>query len=140
MNEIKSLPNLRKKDIIGKKGSIGLLTLSPVNKEKKKPKKNTRNIQNIQEIRQLERHNHTLSLPHIASVPSMKSFVSKGKRKKSNERSAKDIYKYYLDKDDNEVDLSDKNIEKILKQKKIPKNRLKLYDLYNINQNFEKKN
>ena len=139
MNEIKSLPNLRKKDTIGKKGSIGLLTLSPVNKEKKKPKKNTRNIQNIQEIRQLERHNHTLSLPHIASVPSMKSFVSKGKRKKSNERSAKDIYKYYLDKDDNEVDLSDKNIEKILKQKKIPKNRLKLYDLYNINQNFEKK-
>ena len=132
MNEIKSLPNLRKKDTIGKKGSISLLTLSPVNKEKKKPKKNTRNIQNIQEIRQLERHNHTLSLPHIASVPSMKSFVSKGKRKKSNERSAKDIYKYYLDKDDNEVDLSDKNIEKILKQKKIPKNRLKLYDLYNI--------
>ena len=143
MNEIKSLPNLRKKDTIGKKGSIGLLTLSPVNKEKKKPKKNTRNIQNIQEIRQLERHNHTLSLPHIASVPSMKSFVSKGKRKKSNERSAKDIYKYYLDKDDNEVTLqevlenSDRNIEDIVdlklkikllydKMRKILKSREKL--------------
>ena len=95
------------------------------------------NLQNIQKIRELERHNHTLSLPQIASVPSMREFGSK--KKKYNERSAKDIYQYYLDKDDNEVDLDEKNIEKILKQKKIPKNKLKLYDLYNINQNFVKK-
>lgn len=139
MNEIKSLPNIFKKETIRKKESMGLLTLSPLSKERKKPKKHLRNLQNIQEIRELERHNHTLSLPHIASVPSMKSFVVKGKRKIYNQRSAKDIYQYYLDKDDNEVDLSEKNIEKILKQKKIPKNQLKLYDLYNINQNFEKK-
>ena len=132
MNEINSMPNLKK----NKKRSQGLLTLLPSAK-KKYNKKSIRNLQNIQKIRELERHNHTLSLPQIASVPSMRAFGSK--KKKYNERSAKDIYQYYLDKDDNEVDLDEKNIEKILKQKKIPKNKLKLYDLYNINQNFVKK-
>lgn len=132
MNEINSMPNLQK----NKKRSQGLLTLLPSAK-KKYNKKSIRNLQNIQKIRELERHNHTLSLPQIASVPSMRAFGSK--KKKYNERSAKDIYQYYLDKDDNEVDLDEKNIEKILKQKKIPKNKLKLYDLYNINQNFVKK-
>ena len=132
MNEINSMPNLQK----NKKRSQGLLTLLPSEK-KKYNKKSIRNLQNIQKIRELERHNHTLSLPQIASVPSMRAFGSK--KKKYNERSAKDIYQYYLDKDDNEVDLDEKNIEKILKQKKIPKNKLKLYDLYNINQNFVKK-
>ena len=126
------MPNLQK----NKKRSQGLLTLLPSAK-KKYNKKSIRNLQNIQKIRELERHNHTLSLPQIASVPSMRAFGSK--KKKYNERSAKDIYQYYLDKDDNEVDLDEKNIEKILKQKKIPKNKLKLYDLYNINQNFVKK-
>ena len=123
MNEINSMPNLQK----NKKRSQGLLTLLPSAK-KKYNKKSIRNLQNIQKIRELERHNHTLSLPQIASVPSMRAFGSK--KKKYNERSAKDIYQYYLDKDDNEVDLDEKNIEKILKQKKIPKNKLKLYDLY----------
>ena len=132
MNEINSMPNLQK----NKKRSQGLLTLLPSAK-KKYNKKSIRNLQNIQKIRELERHNHTLSLPQIASVPSMRAFGSK--KKKYNERSAKDIYQYYLDKDDNEVDLDEKNIEKILKQKKIPKNKLKLYELYNINQNFVKK-
>ena len=132
MNEINSMPNFQK----NKKRSQGLLTLLPSAK-KKYNKKSIRNLQNIQKIRELERHNHTLSLPQIASVPSMRAFGSK--KKKYNERSAKDIYQYYLDKDDNEVDLDEKNIEKILKQKKIPKNKLKLYDLYNINQNFVKK-
>lgn len=126
------MPNLQK----NKKRSQGLLTLLPSAK-KKYNKKSIRNLQNIQKIRELERHNHTLSLPQIASFPSMRAFGSK--KKKYNERSAKDIYQYYLDKDDNEVDLDEKNIEKILKQKKIPKNKLKLYDLYNINQNFVKK-
>ena len=116
MNEINSMPNLQK----NKKRSQGLLTLLPSAK-KKYNKKSIRNLQNIQKIRELERHNHTLSLPQIASVPSMRAFGSKGKSKNDNKRSAKDIYQYYLDKDDNEVDLNEKNIEKILKQKKIPK-------------------
>lgn len=141
MNEINSMPNLRKRDKISNGRSSSLLTLIPSSKEKlnRIPKKTLRNLQNIQKIRELERHNHTLSLPQIASVPSMRSLGSKGKSKIYNERSAKDIYQYYLDKDDNEVNLDEKNIEKILKHKKLPKNKLKLYDLYNINQNFVKK-
>lgn len=137
MNELNSMPNLGTNE----KRSNGLLTLLPSTKDKykKTTKKNLRNLKNIQKIRELERHNHTLSLPQIASVPSMRAFGSKGKSKNDNKRSAKDIYQYYLDKDDNEVDLNEKNIEKILKQKKIPKNKLKLYELYNINQNFVKK-
>ena len=86
------------------------------------------------------KHHNTLSLPLIKSFTSIKTGASsetlKKKYKISKGKSAKDIYNYYLNLKDKEEVLNEANIEKILKAKRIPKNRMKLYELYNISTNF----
>lgn len=103
-----------------------------------------RYLQNQQDNNQGQpKHHNTLSLPLIKSFSSIKTGTSSGTTKKKNKiskgKSAKDIYNYYLNLKDKEDDLNDANIEQILKAKKVPKNRLKLYELYNISNNFLEK-